>query len=130
MHTFEEVQTLISDNNFSVAESYLNKFTDKTARWHYLYSLVALKKSWFDSALTHLEEAIALDPNETLYTDAKTTLMSRHHHYSDDYYHRPRRRHNDCCCCCDDCCCEFNCCDLICLDTCCECMGGDLISCI
>lgn len=130
MHTFEEIQTLISANNLSVAESHLNTFTEKTAKWHYLYSLIALKKSWFDSALSHLETAISLAPNETLYAETKAALMSRHHPYSDDYYHRPRRRHNDCCCCCDDCCCQFDCCDLICLDTCCECMGGDLISCI
>lgn len=130
MHTFEEIQTLISANNLSVAESYLNTFTEQTAKWHYLYSLIALKKSWFDSALSHLETAISLAPNETLYAETKAALMSRHHGYSDDYYHRPRRRHNDCCCCCDDCCCQFDCCDLICLDTCCECMGGDLISCI
>ena len=133
MHSFEEIQTLISNNDLVTAENHLNKLSEKSARWHYLYSLIALKKSWFDSALSHLETAINLAPNETLYEETKAALMSRHRGYSDDYYHRPRRRRRDCdccCCCCDDCCCEFDCCDLICLDTCCECMGGDLIECI
>lgn len=129
LHTLEEIQTLIGNNDLSIAEASLNALHEKSARWHYLYSLIALKKSWFDSALSHLEAAITLAPNEKLYVEAKTALMSRHHRYSDDYYHRPRRRHHDCCCCCDGCC-EFDCCDLICLDTCCECMGGDLIECI
>lgn len=127
MHSFEEIQTLISNNDLVTAENNLNTFSEKTARWHYLYSLIALKKSWFDSAISHLETAISLAPDETLYEETKTALMRRHHDYSDDYYHRPRRRRRDCdfcCCCCDDCC------DLICLDTCCECMGGDLIECI
>lgn len=133
MHSFEEIQTLISNNDLVTAENSLNTLNEKSAKWHYLYSLIALKKSWFDSALSHLETAISLAPNEALYEETKAALISRHHGYSDDYYHRPRRRRNDCaccCCCCDDCCCEFDCCDLICLDTCCECMGGDLIECI
>ncbi len=131
MHTFEDIELFISSNELSLAETCLQAFHEQSAHWHYLYSLISLKKSWFDSALSHLETAIRLAPTEALYKEAQVALMSRHHPYSDDYYHRPRRhRHHDCCCCCDDCCCEFNCCDLICLDSCCECMGGDLIECI
>lgn len=131
MYTFEEIQAFISHNELTSAENCLKTFEVKSAYWHYLYSLINLKKSWFDSALSHLEEAIRLDMDEPLYKQAQTALMHRSHPYSDDYYHRPgRRHHNDCCCCCCDDCCEFNCCDLICLDSCCECMGGDFIECI
>lgn len=131
MHTFEEIQSLIANNELTSAETHLKTFHEHSAHWHYLYSLIDLKKSWFDSAFSHLEEAMRLAPENESYKAAHVALMRRHHHYSEDYYHRPRRRkHVDCCCCCDDCCCEFDCCDLICLDTCCECMGGDLIECI
>ncbi len=130
MHTLEDIQELIDHQDFTHAETYLNTFQEKNAQWHYLYSLIALDKSWFDSALTHLDKAIALSPDEVLYQNAKTTLLYRHNGYDNDYYRRPRRRGSDCCCCCGDCCCQFDCCDLICLDSCCECMGGDLISCI
>ena len=131
MYTFEEVQSFISNNKLTLAEECLKSFHVQSAHWHYLYSLIDLKKSWFDCALSHLEEAIRLNPNESLYKEAQTALMSRHHHYSEEYYHRPRRRrHSDCCCCCCDDCCELDCCDLICLDSCCECMGVDFIECI
>lgn len=129
MYTFEEIQSYISHDELTLAETGLKALHEQSARWHYLYSLIDLKKSWFDSSLSHLQEAIRLAPDEELYKEAQILLMRRHQPYSDDYYHRPRPHHDDCCCC-DDCCCEFNCCDLICLDSCCECMGGDFIKCI
>lgn len=128
--TYESVCTMLNTKQYTQAETLLNAFNTKDATWHYLYSQVMLKKSWFDSAREHLEKAVALAPDTKRYQDALVKLMGRGHHYNHDYYdRRPYRRRSGCCCCCDDCC-EISCCDLICLDSCCECMGGDIISCI
>lgn len=130
--TYNEIAGLIKTKKYTLAESKLSTISTQDDRWHYLYSLILLQKSWFDGAKKHLETAISLNPTNSIYQKAHAKFMKRSGSYSDDYYRSPhyRRRSGCCCCCCDDCCCEFSCCDLICADTCCECMGGDLISCI
>ena len=129
--TYEEVCTLLSKGKFKQAESWLISHPNKDDKWHFLYSKVLMRKSWFDSAKSHLEKAIALNPTNEGYKQHLAQFMARPGRYSNDYYNggHYRRRSGCCCCCCDDAC-NFSCLDLICLDTCCECMGGDLISCI
>lgn len=129
---FDDVQELINQKNYRIAEEKLNAIPLKNGEWHFLYSVILVARAWFDSAKEHLEQAVHLDPLNQTYQEALAKLSHRHQHYSDDYYREPyRRRHNSCCCCCDCCDCgNFSCCDLICLDSCCECMGGDLIDCI
>jgi hypothetical protein len=102
------------------------------AKWHYEHSLELFEKAWFDSAITHLDKAISLDPSCSLYKEVRAQFMARYNPYRDPYYNTPRYRRRGCCpcCCCGgdstcDCCCQ-----LFCLDSCCECMGGDLITCI
>lgn len=129
--TYEEVYRLISNQDYKKAEHILTAISLKDDKWHFLYSTVLMHKAWFDSAKSHLEKAIALNPTNLLYQKHLAKLMARPGHYSDDYYRGRRyRRRSGCCCCCLDDCCDISCLDLICLDTCCECMGGDLISCI
>ncbi|WP_070000649.1 molecular chaperone DnaJ [Cellulosilyticum sp. I15G10I2] len=129
---YEEIRLLIKKGKLTFAEAKLNTLTTKTDQWHYLYSLLLIHKTWFDSARDHLQIALSMAPDNAVYQEALTQLMGRYHPYSNDYYRSPysHRRRGCCCCCCDDCCCHFSCCDLICLDSCCECMGGDLIECI
>lgn len=128
---YEEIQILINEEKYTLAEIKLNSLSEKTSEWHFLYSFIMISKSWFDSAKKNLETAMTMAPDTPRYQEAFASLMARYNRYSDDYYRRPySRRRNGCCCCCCDGCCEFSCCDLICLDSCCECMGGDLIECI
>lgn len=130
--TYEEVCTLLSRGKFKQAESWLMHHPNKDDQWHFLYSKILMHKSWFDSAKSHLEKAIALNPTHKGYQKHLAQFMARPQYYSQDYYnggHYRRRKGCCCCCCCDDLC-HVSCLDLICLDTCCECMGGDLITCI
>lgn len=129
------IKNLILDKEYDKAENLLKNSDTNTSEYHYLYGILLQKKSWFESALSHMKLAVKLSPENSVYTDSLISLMGRHRRYSDDYYdsgYRRRNRGSSCCCCCDDCCdCgNFSCCDLICLDQCCECMGGDLIDCI
>lgn len=132
LNFYEEIKLMIENGKHTLAEAKLKAENEKTSEWHFLYSLILIQKTWFDSAKEHLQRAVELSPENAHYKNVLAKLMSRYHHYSDDYYRRPyyRRRRGCCCCCCDDDCCHFSCCDLICLDSCCECMGGDLIECI
>lgn len=130
--TYEHITHLLHTKQYTQAEQLLNTLTTKNATWHYLYGQLMLKKSWFDTAREHFEQAVRLQPDASLYKDTLIKLMGRGPYYNQDYYNRRpyRRRSGCCCCCCCDDCCQVSCCDLICLDCCCEAMGGDLISCI
>ena len=135
--TYTEIYHLIHTQQLAKAESFLEQITHRSDKWHFFYSQLFLKKSWFSAAREQLECAIALNPSETLYTQSLAQLMGRNNNYSNSYHDsRRRNRKNHCICCCDDCdccdCCDcdISCCDLICLDSCCECMGGDFIKCI
>lgn len=129
-----QMEDLINNKKITAAEKLLASLKDNSALYHYLSGKLFLAKSWYDSSKEHLELAVSMAPENSLYKEEYLKLMGRHRHYEDDYYRHGYHRHNrGCsCCCCDDCCCDthFSCCDLICLDQCCECMGGDLIDCI
>lgn len=128
--TYNEISALISNKHFDLAEQKLNGLSNRDDKWHYLYSLILIQKSWFESAKEHLHQAISMNPENQLYRKNLAKLMGYGRHYSSSYHHRPHYRRRSSCCCCGDCCGDISCCDLICADTCCECMGGDLISCI
>lgn len=129
--TYNEISALIANKNLDLAEQKLKEFSTRDDKWHYLYSIILLKKSWFEGAKEHLYQAISMNPENKIYRKTLAKLMGRGRYYSSSYHHRPRYRRRGCGCCCCDCCdCDISCCDLICLDSCCECMGGDLIECI
>lgn len=131
--SIDQIKLLTNSGKYIDAEKAILAHSSHSAEWNYVYALILQKRGWFDSSLSHLKEAINLDPNNELYAESLEILESRHHHYSDNYYRTTRHHHHSsCCCCCCDCCdCDdCDCCvKLWCADSCCECMGGDLIEC-
>ena len=117
---FQEVRRLIQSRNFSYAEQKLNSISNRNAEWHYLYGVVLYNKSWFDSALEHINTAVSMDPNNFEYRQTLNSLRQRGNGFSNPYYRTTRMNNNDACDCCIN---------LWCLDSLCECMGGDIISC-
>ncbi|OOB77310.1 MAG: hypothetical protein ATN34_03620 [Epulopiscium sp. Nele67-Bin002] len=131
--TYYEIQELIKQKKYTKANYSLQQIKERNAVWHYLSSLIAYKREWFDAAKRHIKQAVELDNTNDIYKKFYVKLMGPHG--GPPPGHRPppppNYRQPGCCCgCCDDGCCKVNCCHLICADSCCECMGGDLISCI
>ena len=115
---YAEIRRLIQMRNNMEAERRLNAMQNRDAEWHFLYGAVQLNKGWFDSALSNIEKACQMDPNNFEYRQSLNNLRMRAGGYSNTY--RTAQGGVDPCTCCNN---------LLCADCLCELMGGDLISC-
>lgn len=123
---YEEINKPKFKLNEALISEILVENRQDSAEWNYLYSLYLYNKSWFDSALTHINKAIILDPANEEYKEALDGFTSNNIKYFSYHHHTHHHHHHhrsvcccnccDCCDCCDiDCCecnlCEFDCCD-------------------
>lgn len=115
---YAEIRRLIQMRNNIEAERRLNAMANRDAEWHFLYGAVQLNKGWFDSALSNIEKACQMDPNNFEYRQSLNQLKMRGGGYANPY--RTAQGGVDACTCCNN---------LICADCLCEMMGGDLIGC-
>lgn len=123
---YGEIRRLLNARRFAEAERKLSEFSeyDCGAEWHYLKSVVLMRKGLVNDAMRELETACMMDPSNLEYQRAKQMFNGQARGYGNTYYGSANGRHrseNDAC----DCCLN-----LMCLDCLCECMGGDLIPCL
>lgn len=115
---FAEIRRLIQMRNNIEAERRLNNMANRNAEWYFLYGAVQLNKGWFDSALSNIERACQMEPNNFEYRQTLNQLKMRTGGYANPY--RTAQGGVDACSCCNN---------LLCADCLCEMMGGDLIGC-
>ena len=126
-NTYVAIRNLINSGRFAEAELSLEKIapTLRTAEWHYLKSLLLMRRGWTADAMHELGIARSMDPDNPEYQRVKEEFERRATGFNTGYtgsrgtYQTRGTGENAA-----DCCTQ-----LICLDCCCECMGGDLISC-
>ncbi len=124
---YYEIRTLINNKKFHEAERRIAEIpiSDRTAEWHYLNSILLMRRGNVNDAMHELEIACHMDPGNYEYQKAKEMFNTNTRGYQSAYYggnnYRHRSSSDDACDCCMN---------LICLDCLCECMGGDLIRCI
>lgn len=114
---FSRVRSLLNSGNLEIAFSVLNGIGDHNAEWHYLMGIIQLRRGAYDAAREHMRTATEMDPGNTEYRNAFTTMQN-----SNVTFHRHYGERRGCSAC------EV-CSTLYCADCCCECFGGDLISC-
>ena len=124
-----EIRRLINSKRFYEAERRIAEvpISDRTAEWHYLYSVILMHKGSVNDAMRELEIACNMDPSNVEYQQAKQMFNNQANGYGSTYYggmgtpyRRGRTSTDDACDCCMN---------LMCLDCLCECMGGDCIPC-
>ena len=125
---YMSIRIMINSGQFAQAEQELEKISvsDRNAEWHYLKSIVLMRRGWTADAMRELGIACGMDPTNAEYARTKAEFERRTGAYGSTYAGSARTPYgraaqNDSAC---DCCTS-----LICADCCCECMGGDLISC-
>ena len=124
---YAAIRNSLNAHRFAEAERALMAITEseRVAEWHYLYSVVLMRKGRVNDAMRELETACNMDPSNMEYQKAKEMFNTQTRGYGSTYYGgggRPYRSASDDAC---------NCCaNLICMDCLCECLGGDLIRCI
>lgn len=117
---FNQVRMNINNGNIGVAEEMLNRSSIRTAEWFYLKGLIFLRKGWYDEALSHIQTAVSMEPNNFEYRSALSRLNMSNSAYRGNAYGRGYNQNADMCTMCQI---------LWCTDCCCECLGADLISC-
>ena len=124
---FAHIRTMLNQGRFADADTELEKVAGnaRTAEWHYLKSVVYMRRGWTNDAMSELNIACNMDPQNEEYRRAREMFQARAAGYGGAYYGdtRGQRPVQGGCTSCD------MCQGLICADCCCECMGGDLISC-
>lgn len=123
---YYEIRQKINARRFAEAERMIAEIpiSNRGAEWHYLNSVLLMKRGYVNDAMRELEMACSMDPSNMEYQRAKQMFNQGAQGYGSAYYGDQRRRqagNMDACDCCMN---------LICLDCLCECMGGDLIRCI
>lgn len=123
---FTEIRRLINGHHFRDAEHRLDSMPagQRVAEWHYLKSLVLMRRGCVSDAIRELEMACDMEPGNLEYQKAKEHFNTAAGGYGSTYYGTGERRRSDTA---DAC----NCCaNLICMDCLCEMCGGDLIPCL
>lgn len=69
-----KAEELIASGELSEAQSVLDAMNGRTARWHYVQSMLFVKKGWYNEARKQLEIAIQLEPGNKEYVKAYEDL--------------------------------------------------------
>ena len=75
--SFEKVEELIRSGDIQEAQRVLDSFNERSARWHYLQSVVFYKKNWMNESKKQLEIAMQLEPDNDKYKEAYRKLSDR-----------------------------------------------------
>ena len=126
---YAEIRSLVNSKRFGEAEHRLSEIPEgeRVAEWHYLNSVLLMRRGRVNDAMRELEIACNMEPGNMEYQKAKEMFNTNARGYGSTYYggtgqtmHRPTNA--------DD---TANCCmNLLCMDCICECLGGDLIPCL
>ena len=125
---YADIRKCINSKRFGEAERTLAgiPINERTAEWHYLNSVLLMRRGNVNDAMRELEMACSMEPGNLEYQKAKEMFNTGARGYGSTYYgdtgrYRRRSASDDACDCCAN---------LICMDCLCECLGGDLIRCI
>ena len=75
--SFDRVEELIRSGDIQEAQMVLDSFNERSARWHYLQSVVFYKKNWMNESKKQLEIAMQLEPDNDKYKEAYRKLSDR-----------------------------------------------------
>ena len=126
---YAEIRNLVNSKRFGEAEHRLSEIpeSERVAEWHYLNSVLLMRRGRVNDAMRELEIACNMEPGNMEYQKAKEMFNTNARGYGSTYYGgggQPMHRTSSA----DD---TANCCmNLLCMDCLCECLGGDLIPCL
>ncbi|MGI6751027.1 MAG: J domain-containing protein [Anaerovoracaceae bacterium] len=106
---FREVRRFIDMGQLDRAEAILLKSGNRGAEWHFLSGMIALRRGWYDEAISGVQIAISMDPGNMEYKSAMNSLMGASGAFRQDAYGRGYNNSGDelcrmcTCCMCLDC---------------------------
>ena len=78
---YMQIRQAIDRGDLMNAESMLVSITNRDAEWFFLSGMISYRKGWFDYALSNINEAVRLDPNNMEYRNAFNSLVNRNRGY-------------------------------------------------
>ncbi len=129
---FATVRQMINAGQFAAAEQMLDTMPEnvRPADWHYLKSVLLMRRGWMADAMREIEIACAMDPGNAEYAQARGMFDRRFATFGQGYGQARDGRYDGgynrgaTCSTCDICS------GLICADCCCESLGFDLVRCL
>ncbi|MEA4923216.1 MAG: DnaJ domain-containing protein [Eubacteriaceae bacterium] len=73
---FAKIRRDLDANNLAAAEDGLRRVNIKNAEWIFLNGMLSYKKGRYDEAVSDIQQACNMEPNNTEYRRALNTLMS------------------------------------------------------
>jgi molecular chaperone DnaJ len=105
---FRQVRIDIDRGNLGAAESALERSNNRGAEWFFLKGMLSLRKGWYDEAVTNVQTAISMDPDNMEYRAAMNSMIQTSGGYRTNAYGRGYSNANDelcrmlqCYCCAD-----------------------------
>jgi molecular chaperone DnaJ len=109
---FTEVRRDIDANRLNEAAAKLQRVQTRTAEWVFLDGMISYRKGWYDDAISKIQQAVYMDPQNAEYNQALNGLQNAGQGYRNTAYGRGYQQNNDmlCTACqlylCADCCCD------------------------
>ena len=79
--SFQNVRILITQSRIREALEMLN-LLPKTAEWYYLSGLARMQVGWYDQAISFLQTAVQMEPNNVEYRSTLNNVMNRNRTYT------------------------------------------------
>ena len=102
---YYQARVLLNNGRFGEAERLLNTIPEsaRTADWHYLRSVVLMRRGWTGDAMRELEIACDMDPGNAEYQKAKEMFNDKSNAFGQTYYGDGNPRRSTDCDACDFC---------------------------
>lgn len=92
-----EIRRAIDAGNLGMAEQLLNQNSTRTAEWFFLKGMISMRKGWYDDAMTSLQTAVSMEPNNFEYQKAMSNIMANSSGYRTQAYGRGYNSNDELC---------------------------------
>ena len=75
--SFAKVDSFIKSGKINEAQAELDNFSERSAEWHYLQSVVFYKKNWVNESKKQLEIAMNMEPHNPKYAESYSKLKQK-----------------------------------------------------
>jgi len=95
---YNSIRGIIDTGNLDFAEQKLNQISKRDAEWYFLSGMISYKKGWYDDAMTKIQTAVSMNPNNFEYQSALKNIMNSGRMYQNNAYGKGYNSNEDMMC--------------------------------
>ncbi len=73
---FDAIRREIDSGNLGAAEAMLSRISVKNAEWIFLSGMISYKKGWYDDAMSKIQQAVNMEPQNQEYRTVLARMMN------------------------------------------------------